>query len=220
MSIKKISLLSIAIYLLVFFSPLILALFSSSLLVPGATLAYILGSALMIMLYFKGNELPLAEGSAKLTSPVFIFLLGISGIFLALILQGVIFSVESIFTGVPPSSENTEKIISVILQNPIFILATAIGGPIMEEFVFRRSIIGLLQPYSGFWISAGISSAIFSVAHQDGHFFVYFGMGFFFAVLYKLTGKIWTSIIAHCGMNALVILAQLAIQLEWFTVPK
>ncbi|HCO04648.1 MAG TPA: CPBP family intramembrane metalloprotease, partial [Enterococcus faecalis] len=39
--------------------------------------------------------------------------------------------------------------------------------------------------------------------------FVYFFMGFFFALLYKQTGKIWTSVIAHCGMNTIVIIVQL-----------
>ncbi|WP_267548719.1 CPBP family intramembrane metalloprotease [Enterococcus faecalis] len=38
---------------------------------------------------------------------------------------------------------------------------------------------------------------------------LYFFMGFFFALLYKQTGKIWTSIIAHCGMNTIVIIVQL-----------
>ncbi|NGW67999.1 CPBP family intramembrane metalloprotease, partial [Staphylococcus aureus] len=67
----------------------------------------------------------------------------------------------------------------------------------------------LIQPFTNFWIAATVSSAIFSLAHADGHFFVYFFMGFFFALLYKQTGKIWTSIIAHCGMNTIVIIVQL-----------
>lgn len=220
MSIKKISLLSILVYFVTFFSPFIFVLISKDILVLGMTFAYILGSCLMIFLYFKGNEPTLLEKNAKLSSPVFIFLLGISGIFLAMILQGIIFSIESIFTGAPPSSQNTQNIISIILKNPFFVLATTIGGPIMEEFVFRRSLISLLQPYSGFWLGAGISSAVFSLAHQDGHFLVYFCIGLFFAIIYKMTGKIWTSIIAHCGMNTLVVLVQLAIHYGWIPVPN
>ena len=34
----------------------------------------------------------------------------------------------------------------MILANPLFILATTIGGPIMEEFVFRYAFIHLIQP--------------------------------------------------------------------------
>ena len=67
----------------------------------------------------------------------------------------------------------------MILANPLFILATTIGGPIMEEFVFRYAFIHLIQPFTNFWIAATVSSAIFSLAHADGHFFVYFFMGFF-----------------------------------------
>ncbi|MBP2097869.1 CPBP family intramembrane glutamic endopeptidase [Enterococcus rivorum] len=211
MSIKKVSILSIIIYFFTFFSPFFLVLISKNMLVPGVTFLYIISSCLMIFLYFTGKEPALIEQNSKLSSPVFMFLLGVSGIFLAMLLQGIVFSIESIFTGMPPSSQNTKKIIDVILKKPIFILATTIAGPIMEEFVFRRSLLSLMQPYSGFWISAGISSAMFSIAHQDGHFFVYFCMGLFFCFLYKITGKIWTPIIAHCGMNALVVLAQLAV---------
>lgn len=90
----------------------------------------------------------------------------------------------------------------------------------MEEFVFRRSLIGLTETYTGFWIAAIVSSSLFSIIHQDGHFFVYFSMGFFFALLYKMTGKIWTSIIAHCGMNALVVIAQLVIHYATIDLPK
>lgn len=58
----------------------------------------------------------------------------------------------------------------MILANPLFILATTIGGPIMEEFVFRYAFIHLIQPFTNFWIAATVSSAIFSLAHADGHF--------------------------------------------------
>lgn len=220
MSIKKSSLLSIFIYVIVFFSPFLFTFISKDALVLGTTIIYITGCCLLIFLYYKGKEPALIEQNAKLDSPVFTFLLGFSGIFLALIVQAIVFAIEAAITGKQPSSENTQDIIAVILKSPFFILATTIAGPIMEEFVFRRSFIGLLQPYTGFWLGASISSAVFSIAHQDGHFFVYFFMGIFFSILYKATGKIWTSIIAHCGMNSLVVLAQLAIHYGWIVAPK
>ncbi|MCA5011825.1 MULTISPECIES: CPBP family intramembrane glutamic endopeptidase [unclassified Enterococcus] len=222
LSIKKLSIITILLYLLVFFSPYVFVPFSSDLVIIGTTVSYILGAAAMIWLYFKNRKtaVTITENEAKLTSPVFTLLLGISGIFLAMIIQTIVFSIEMAITGEQPSSQNTQNIIAIILANPLFILATTIGGPIMEEFVFRRSMIGLTENYTGFWIAAGISSALFSVVHQDGHFFVYFFMGFFFAILYKMTGKIWTSILAHCGMNTLVVIAQLILHYANIELPK
>lgn len=222
MSIQKVSLSMVLLYGLVFFSPYIFSPFSSDIVISGTTFTYILGAGLMIWLYIinKNTAVTTVEKEAKLTSPVFIYLLGVSGIFLAMIIQAVVFGIETTITGAEPSSQNTQNIIAVILANPLFILATTIGGPIMEEFVFRRSLIGLTETYTGFWIAAIISSSLFSVIHQDGHFFVYFFMGFFFALLYKMTGKIWTSIIAHCGMNTLVVIAQLVMHYANIELPK
>ncbi|MEI5989166.1 hypothetical protein A5881_000654 [Enterococcus termitis] len=221
-SIKKISLITILLYVLVFFSPFLFKPFPPDIIIAGTTATYILGAGLMIWLYLKNKRsaITIVEKEAKLTSPVFTLLLGISGIFIAMIIQAIVFSIETAITGVEPSSQNTQNIIAVILANPLFILATTIGGPIMEEFVFRRSLIGLTETYTGFWISAIISSSLFSVIHQDGHFFVYFFMGFFFALLYKMTGRIWTSIIAHCGMNTMVVIAQLVLHYANIELPK
>ncbi|WP_207696578.1 CPBP family intramembrane glutamic endopeptidase [Enterococcus sp. DIV0212c] len=222
MSIKKLSLTTILLYGLVFFSPFIFRPFSPDIVIGGTTFVYILGAYLMVWLFLKNKNsaVTIVEKEAKLTSPVFGWLLGISGIFIAMILQAIVFSIETAITGDKPSSQNTQNIIAVILANPLFILATTIGGPIMEEFVFRRSLIGLIETYTGFWFAAIISSSLFSVIHQDGHFFVYFFMGFFFALLYKMTGKIWTSIIAHCGMNTVVVIAQLIMHYGNIQLPK
>ena len=220
LSIKTVSLSMIILYGIVFFSPYALQFSPKKAMIPGTTVIYILGALLMILLYWKNQSKTLVEEQSKLTSPVFILLLGFSGIILAMIIQGVVFSIETAITGAKPDSENTKKIIELILTTPLFILATTIGGPIMEEFVFRRSLIGLGEPYLGFWISAIISSSLFSLIHQDGHFFVYFFMGLFFACLYKITGKIWTSIIAHCGMNTVVVIVQLLVHSGVIQVPK
>ncbi|WP_218776216.1 CPBP family intramembrane glutamic endopeptidase [Candidatus Enterococcus mansonii] len=222
MSIKKLSFITIILYGLIFLSPFLFKPFSPTIVISGATFTYIFGAILMIWLYLKNKKTAVVavEQNPTLTSPVFIFLLGVSGIFLAMIIQAVIFSIEMAITGVKPNSENTQNIIAVILANPLFILATTIGGPIMEEFVFRRSLIGLLESYTGFWFAAIISSSLFSVIHQDGHFFVYFSLGLFFVLLYKMTGKIWTSIIAHCGMNTIVVIAQLVLHYANIDLPN
>lgn len=94
----------------------------------------------------------------------------------------------------------------------IFILATTIAGPIMEEFVFRRAIFGSLERRFGFFLPALLSSVLFAFAHNDGHYLLYAGLGFLFCGMYRYSGRIWTSMITHVGMNLLVILTQLALQ--------
>ncbi|HHQ2339160.1 TPA: CPBP family intramembrane glutamic endopeptidase [Enterococcus faecium] len=216
MSLKKYSFLSIFCYGLIFISPLILASIglvkSTSELITATAVMYILGAVILAIFYFKQRE-PLAiESSVKKASVPKIVIYGLVGIFVALILQSIAVMLESILFGEATPSENTQNIIQMIMEAPAFILATTVAGPIMEEFVFRRSILGIISRYSNFWVGAVVSSLLFAFAHNDGHLLIYFFLGFFFSLEYKATGRIWTSMITHVGMNTLVVLVQLAVQ--------
>lgn len=216
MSLKKYSFLSIFCYGLIFISPLILASIglvkSTSELITATAVMYILGAVVLAIFYFKQRE-PLAiESAVKKASAPKIVIYGLVGIFVALILQSIAVMLESVLFGEATPSENTQNIIQMIMEAPAFILATTIAGPIMEEFVFRRSILGIISRYSNFWVGAVISSLLFAFAHNDGHLLIYFFLGFFFSLEYKATGRIWTSMITHVGMNTLVVLVQLAVQ--------
>ena len=216
MSLKKYSFLSIFCYGLIFISPLILASIglvkSTSELITATAVMYILGAVVLDIFYFKQRE-PLAiESAVKKASVPKIVIYGLVGIFVALLLQSIAVMLESVLFGEATPSENTQNIIQMIMEAPAFILATTIAGPIMEEFVFRRSILGIISRYSNFWVGAVISSLLFAFAHNDGHLLIYFFLGFFFSLEYKATGRIWTSMITHVGMNTLVVLVQLAVQ--------
>ncbi|MBK1073513.1 CPBP family intramembrane metalloprotease [Enterococcus faecium] len=216
MSLKKYSFLSIFCYGLFFISPLILASIglvkSTSELITATAVMYILGAVVLAIFYFKQRE-PLAiESAVKKASAPKIVIYGLVGIFVALILQSIAVMLESVLFGKATPSENTQNIIQMIMEAPAFILATTVAGPIMEEFVFRRSILGIISRYSNFWVGAVISSLLFAFAHNDGHLLIYFFLGFFFSLEYKATGRIWTSMITHVGMNTLVVLVQLAVQ--------
>ncbi len=216
MSLKKYSFLSIFCYGLIFISPLILASIglvkSTSELITATAVMYILGAVVLAIFYFKQRE-PLAiESAVKKASVPKIVIYGLVGIFVALLLQSIAVMLESVLFGEATPSENTQSIIQMIMEAPAFILATTIAGPIMEEFVFRRSILGIISRYSNFWVGAVISSLLFAFAHNDGHLLIYFFLGFFFSLEYKATGRIWTSMITHVGMNTLVVLVQLAVQ--------
>ena len=216
MSLKKYSFLSIFCYGLIFISPLILASIglvkSTSELITATAVMYILGAVVLAIFYFKQRE-PLAiESAVKKASAAKIVICGLVGIFVALILQSIAVMLESVLFGEATPSENTQNVIQMIMEAPAFILATTVAGPIMEEFVFRRSILGIISRYSNFWVGAVISSLLFAFAHNDGHLLIYFFLGFFFSLEYKATGRIWTSMITHVGMNTLVVLVQLAVQ--------
>ncbi|MFB5407930.1 lysostaphin resistance A-like protein [Enterococcus faecium] len=216
MSLKKYSFLSIFCYGLIFISPLILASIglvkSTSELITATAVMYILGAVVLAIFYFKQRG-PLAiESAVKKASAPKIVIYGLVGIFVALILQSIAVMLESVLFGKATPSENTQNIIQMIMEAPAFILATTVAGPIMEEFVFRRSILGIISRYSNFWVGAVISSLLFAFAHNDGHLLIYFFLGFFFSLEYKATGRIWTSMITHVGMNTLVVLVQLAVQ--------
>lgn len=216
MSLKKYSFLSIFCYGLIFISPLILASIglvkSTSELITATAVMYILGAVVLAIFYFKQRE-PLAiESAVKKASVPKIVIYGLVGIFVALLLQSIAVMLESVLFGEATPSENTQNIIQMIMEAPAFILATTIAGPIMEEFVFRRSILGIISRYSNFWVGAVISSLLFAFAHNDGHLLIYFFLGFFFSLEYKATGRMWTSMITHVGMNTLVVLVQLAVQ--------
>ena len=218
MSLKKYSFLSIFCYGLIFISPLILASIglvkSTSELITATAVMYILGAVVLAIFYFKQRE-PLAiESAVKKASVPKIVIYGLVGIFVALILQSIAVMLESVLFGEATPSENTQNIIQMVMEAPAFILATTVAGPIMEEFVFRRSILGIISRYSNFWVGAVISSLLFAFAHNDGHLLIYFFLGFFFSLEYKATGRIWTSMITHVGMNTLVVLVQLAVQKE------
>lgn len=138
-----------------------------------------------------------------------ILLWGIAGIFVALFAQNLASIIEVRFLGSSMESQNTQMLIEVVRNYPIFILLIGLVGPIMEEFVFRKAIFGMLVARTGGIGAAVISSLIFAFIHFDGLLLVYSSMGFVFSWLYYKTKNIWTPIIAHCLMNTIAVLANL-----------
>ena len=205
MSIKKYSLLTIFCYAAAFLTPAFLPI---SIQVLATTILYLLGSIILIGLYVKQTEYLSFEKRDVNWLKIIGF--GFGGIFAAIFLQNIVLQVEQLF-GQELTSENTQNIIKVVLQQPLFAIAVMIGGPIMEEFVFRRAITGFLEKYINVWFAISISAFLFALIHQDGHLLLYFSLGFFFSFLYYHTGKIWTSVLAHVGMNTLVVVVNVIV---------
>jgi membrane protease YdiL (CAAX protease family) len=132
----------------------------------------------------------------------------IAGIFIAYFSQVIAVGIESAL-GIKMGSDNTKTIIDMVDVAPIAVLAVALVGPILEEIVFRKVLFGTLYNWLPFWLSALISSLIFSIAHgEPEHLLIYAAMGFSFAFLYVKTKRIIVPIIAHVTMNTTVVLIQ------------
>lgn len=212
MTIKKYVSIQSLFYLFIYFSPILLVPFnlSKGFTINFTTVSYFIGALFLIVFNQALKKRPLIERRAPQTRTSVIILWGVIGVFLAFLTQMMAFQIESIF-GNTDLSQNTQTIVNLIKQSPFFFLAVSIAGPIMEEFIFRRGIIGFLSEYLPLMVSAIISSVLFALVHADGHLLVYFSMGMVFYFLYQKTGSIWTSIIAHCSMNFLVMILQLSL---------
>lgn len=210
MSTKRYLFLTIFTYGLVLFSPILFAPFieaNMQQIIQISTVSYVVGALLLLFYWKKSQPLTIEKNGLSGISSI---LLGLASILLSLLLQMVLLQIETRLTNQSVTSQNTQNIVQLIQENSVFIIATTVAGPIMEELVFRRAIFGSLNQRFGFLLPAIISSLLFALAHQDGHYLLYSGLGFFFCWLYQYTGKIWTSMIAHVGMNLIVIIAQLA----------
>ncbi|GEN49641.1 CPBP family intramembrane glutamic endopeptidase [Alkalibacterium pelagium] len=142
-------------------------------------------------------------------NPVRILLWGLIGMFIAIVVQSFSSIIEVNFLGSSMESENTQFLMEVVRNYPFFLLLVGVAGPVMEEFVFRKAIFGLLIDRIGGIGAAVISSLLFAFIHFDGLLLVYSSMGLVFAWLYFKTKNIWTPILAHCLMNVAAVLINL-----------
>ena len=89
----------------------------------------------------------------------------------------------------------------------IIVFAVAIA-PIVEEFVFRFFIYGVLKRYVGCLLGVILSSLLFAAAHAHFPSFVpLFVLGSCFAIAYEWSGSILVSMTMHCLFNSLTLIA-------------
>lgn len=139
----------------------------------------------------------------------------ILGLFMAWGAQLLAGILELNVLGIDADSENTNMIIDISRSNPIFIFVPALIGPILEELIFRKIIFNAFYKRWNFFVSALLSSLIFSVAHFEfTHILIYASMGFVFAYLYVKTKRIIVPIIVHMLMNTIAVVGSLMIDVE------
>lgn len=170
-------------------------------------ISFVIGLIVVLLLLRKATPFTKIERSEPMSVNSSINW-AIGGIFLAFVSQIIAVLVERLL-GIESGSENTAHIMQLIRAVPLVVISSSVLGPILEEIVFRKVIFGTLYNRFPFWVSALISSIIFSLAHQEPkHLIIYAAMGFTFSFLYVKTKRIIVPIVSHVAMNTIVTIAQ------------
>lgn len=113
---------------------------------------------------------------------------------------------EQLFFASPRFSANTSYLLAVYHKYPYYLLTIVIFLPVMEEFVFRKVLFKDLALFSDPLLAAFVSSLLFSLAHQDGHYLTYLLIGLVLCYVYTKTNRLRDPIIMHCLMNLTILL--------------
>lgn len=205
----------VIIYLICFLSPLIPGFAWLTGFFPkgqgyGVVMTAIFFLTLIIVLLLLLPERYIRNGER---APAGVSLLWAVGGVLALFALQILASLINTFIfGEPSQSAHTQSVVQIARMSPLFLLAVAVIGPMLEEIVFRKIIYGSLKKKMGFILAASISSLIFAFGHLDfQHLLIYFVIGFFLCYAYKKTGRIAVNMFMHAAMNATVVAISLTV---------
>jgi membrane protease YdiL (CAAX protease family) len=182
---------------------------------PRNLLANLLLTALVVLvivtlLQFRGFDVGVLAGFLRIR---FFRALGTGAmlLFFAYPLIGLSEAVNQRFLGGSSSKQTIVEFFSgsrtIDQRITIIVFAVAIA-PIVEEFVFRFFIYGVLKRYFG-WLAAVILSAgLFAAAHAHFPSFVpLFVLGTCFAIAYEWSGSLLVSMTMHSLFNSLTLTA-------------
>ena len=219
-----VAILTLFIYALAQFLPLVLAQTPIFNRLSGMALAragvytqvilFILAAILIIFLHFKIKNPTNLEQEHK-ESKRYIIPWAVLGFFIVMLYQVIVGVINIWIFGQPQQSPNTQRIMAVAKQLPIFIILISVIGPILEEYVFRKVFFGELYDrikgnrIIAFLIASIVSSLLFALAHNDIKFIlIYFGMGMILSLAYTLTKRISVPILIHMFQNSFVVVMQ------------
>lgn len=220
-----VAILTLFIYALAQFLPLVLAQTPIFNRLSGMALAragvytqvilFILAAILIIFLHFKIKNPTNLEQEHK-ESKRYIIPWAVLGFFIVMLYQVIVGVINIWIFGQPQQSPNTQRIMAVAKQLPIFIILISVVGPILEEYVFRKVFFGELYDrikgnrIIAFLIASIVSSLLFALAHNDIKFIlIYFGMGMILSLAYTLTKRISVPILIHMFQNGFVVVMQI-----------
>lgn len=103
-----------------------------------------------------------------------------------------------------------------LMRNPVGIFCLAIAGPVTEELVFRRAMLGsLLEARIDARIAVAASAAVFALIHfNPAQMPAAFVIGCLFGWMYVRTGSIVPSAVCHVVNNSLAVAAAVALPSE------
>ena len=182
---------------------------------PRNLLANFLVSAFVVLviaslLQFRGFDVGALAGFLKIS---FFRTLGTGAIllFFAYPLIGFSESINQRFFGGGSSKQSIVEFFngSRTIQERILIIVFAVAiAPLVEEFVFRFFIYGVLKRYVGCFLGVILSSLLFAAAHAHFPSFVpLFVLGSCFAIAYEWSGSILVSMTMHSLFNSLTLTA-------------
>jgi membrane protease YdiL (CAAX protease family) len=182
---------------------------------PRNLLANFLLSAFVVLiivtlLLFRGFDVGTLAGFFRIS---FFRTLGTGAIllFFAYPLIGFSETINQRFFGGGSSKQNIVEFFSAsrTIEERIMIIVFAVAiAPIVEEFVFRFFIYGVLKRYVGCLLGIILSSLLFAAAHAHFPSFVPLSvLGICFAIAYEWSGSILVSMTMHSLFNSLTLTA-------------
>lgn len=182
---------------------------------PRNLLANLLLTALVVLLIvtllqFRGFDVGALAGLFRIS---FFRALGTGAmlLFFAYPLIGLSEAVNQRFFGGDSSKQSIVEFFSGsrTIEERITIIVFAVAiAPVVEEFVFRFFIYGVLKRYFGWLAGVILSAGLFAAAHAHFPSFVpLFVLGSCFAIAYEWSGSILVSMTMHSLFNSLTLTA-------------
>jgi len=182
---------------------------------PRNLLANFLLSAFVVLviftlLQFRGFDVGAVAGFFKIS---FFRTLGTGAIllFFAYPLIGFSEAINQRFFGGGSSKQSIVEFFSgsrTLAERIVIIIFAVAIAPIVEEFVFRFFIYGVLKRYVGCLLGVILSSLLFAAAHAHVPSLVpLFVLGSCFAIAYEWSGSILVSMTMHSLFNAVTLVA-------------
>ena len=182
---------------------------------PRSLLANFLLSAFVILvivtlLQFRGFDVGALAGFFRIS---FFRTLGTGAIllFFAYPLIGLSEAINQRFFGGGSSKQSIVEFFSGsrTIEERIMIIVFAVAiAPVVEEFVFRFFIYGVVKRYFGCLVGVILSAVLFAAAHAHFPSFVpLFVLGSCFAIAYEWSGSILVSMTMHSLFNSLTLMA-------------
>jgi len=182
---------------------------------PRNLLANLLLTALLVLvivtlLQFRGLDVGVLAGFLRIR---FFRALGTGAmlLFFAYPLIGLSEALNQRFFGGSSSKQTIVEFFSGsrTIDERIMIIVFAVAiAPIVEEFVFRFFIYGVLKRYFGWLAGVVLSAGLFAAAHAHFPSFVpLFVLGSCFAIAYEWSGSLLVSMTMHSLFNSLTLAA-------------